>query len=67
MGEIGNAEVSPCPFCGAEAIVHRFSDGKIYSVHCSKCPAEITVGGIWKSIDVEMWNKRVELNKKCDK
>lgn len=67
MGEIGNTEVSPCPFCGAEAIVRRFSNGSIHDIHCTKCPASISIGGVFTSVDVEMWNKRIELNKKVDK
>ena len=54
-------ELKPCPFCGGEAFVHKFTidgaGGLFISVMCRVCPAQ--PGHQTKEVHaIEAWNRR---------
>ena len=54
-----NNKLKPCPFCGAEAEVHKnvFAEGTVYTVECISC----SCGLDWFDTEeeaIEAWNRR---------
>ena len=56
-------ELKPCPFCGGEAFVHKFTiegtDGFFISVMCRVCYAQ-TGNQTKEAHAIEAWNRRAD-------
>lgn len=52
-------QLKPCPFCGSKRIVVVTQyNGKVISIYCDDCPAEMTRGGETLPGMVKLWNTR---------
>lgn len=55
--------LKPCPFCGADAEIHRYYPGFArrvrVTIRCKKCRGN---SGDWGRVDkaIEAWNRRAE-------
>ena len=56
---MNNEKLKPCPFCGGEAVVHKFGTG--YIAECLEC-ATSTVCESTKAEAIEKWNNRADSN-----
>ncbi len=56
----------PCPFCGSEAHVWRYFEGR-YAVHCNECTARLALYGDHpKEETIAAWNTRAERTCRVD-